>query len=63
MGWTSGGVVARDFVNGRARWPEGTMGGIAPQARTGPKSTPTERLIYYISRKNLEATNRHYSGL
>ena len=22
-----------------------------------------ERLIYYISRKNIEATNRHYSGL
>ena len=23
----------------------------------------TERLIYYISRKNIEATNRHYSDL
>ena len=56
-GWTSGGVVARDFVHEqqgfsppvRARWPEGTLGGIAPQARTGPKSIPSQRLIYYMS--------------
>ena len=37
----------------RARWPEGTMGGIAPQARTGPKSTPSQRQYITYPKKIL----------
>ena len=58
-GWTSGGVVARDFVNGR---DPAITGRDSTQVSNTPKFTITES-IYYISRKNLEATNRHYSGL
>lgn len=41
-------------------------GGIAPPARTGPKSPPQKKKkdkIHYIPRKNLLAKNRHCSNL
>lgn len=63
VGWTSGGVVARDFVNGRDLLAQRYNGrdSTAGAYRTEVHPITTAYILHI--RKNPEATNRHYSGL
>ena len=61
MGWTSGGVVARDFVKGPLARRDNGRDSAAGAYRT--EVHPITTIIHYISKKNLEATNCHHSNL
>ena len=63
IGWTSDGVVARDFVNGRDLLAQRDNGRDSAIGAYRTEVHPITTAIHYISEKNLEATNRHYSGL
>ena len=63
MEWTSGGVVARDFVNGRDPLARRDNGRDSAAGAYRTEVHPITTIIHYISEKNLEATNCHHSNL